>query len=175
MDHNRLITDRFAAPNGDLSTPCNTSAQLYCGGTWETIITRLDYVQSMGYDAIWISPTALNIEGNNGFGEAYHVSVVCGHQTQSDLSQGYWTVDPTKLNPHFGGDSDLKALSAAVHERGMYLMIDLAINDLASLSTDISDSQLASDDNGTLLFKDQSDYHPPCDIDWGNHTSEMDW
>jgi alpha-amylase len=44
------------------------------------------------------------------------------------MEQGYWTVDPTELNPHFGTSNDLSALSSALHTRGMYLMVDIAIN-----------------------------------------------
>lgn len=32
------------------------------------------------------------------------------------------------LNPHFGTADDLKALSRAVHERAMYLMVDIVVN-----------------------------------------------
>lgn len=87
--------------------------------------------------------------------------------------QGYWTADPTRLNPHFGEASDLKALSDAVHDRGMYLMVDIAINALAATSYSLDASALASDADGTLLFKDSSDFHTRCDISWGNHTSEQ--
>jgi hypothetical protein len=59
----RVITDRFAPPNGDNGTPCNTDDRRYCGGTWQTVISKLDYIQGMGYDAVWISPTALTLEG----------------------------------------------------------------------------------------------------------------
>ena len=54
-------------------------------------------------------------------------------------------------------------------------MVDLALNALASTSSSLSAATLSSDDNGSLLFKDPSQYHPFCGIDWGNHTSEMDW
>ncbi len=54
-------------------------------------------------------------------------------------------------------------------------MVDIAINGFASLSSDLSPASLASDDKGTLLFKQTDDYHPLCAVDFGNHTSEMDW
>lgn len=152
----QVITDRFAPPSDDAT--CVLGATNYCGGTWQTMISKLDYIQAMGFDAIWISPTALNIEGSTKYGEAYH---------------GYWTADPTRLNPHFGEASDLKALSDAVHDRGMYLMVDIAINALAATSYSLDASALASDADGTLLFKDSSDFHTRCDISWGNHTSEQ--
>ncbi len=90
-------------------------------------------------------------------------------------SKGYWSADPTKLNPHFGTSDDLKALSAALHSRGMYLMMDLVLNNLVSESTALTGSQLLADDNDTLLFKSQADFHPPCNIQWGNRTSEQLW
>ena len=172
------MVDRFAPPKGNSGTPCSTADRVYCGGTWETLISQLDYIQRMGYDAVWISPTGLNLEGNTVYGEAYHVSASWLPHKPGDVSsfaQGYWTADPTQLNPHFGADSDLKALSSALHGRGMYLMVDIAINALASLSTNISDSALQSDDSGTLLFKQTANYHQSCNIDWGDHDSEMDW
>nr|XP_031859871.1 uncharacterized protein CI109_004719 [Kwoniella shandongensis]KAA5526943.1 hypothetical protein CI109_004719 [Kwoniella shandongensis] len=152
----QLITDRFAPPSDN--TQCSLGARNYCGGTWQTIISKLDYIQGMGFDAVWISPTALNIEGDTEYGEAYH---------------GYWTADPTKLNPHFGTESDLKALSDALHSRGMYLMVDIAINALAATTYSLDATALASADDGTLLFKDPSDYHPRCGISWGDHDSEQ--
>ena len=86
--------------------------------------------------------------------------------------QGYWTTDPTQLNPHFGSGDDLKALSQAVHDRGMYLMVDIAVNGFASTSNDISSEGLNTDANKPLLFKNTDNYHPSCNIQWGNHTSE---
>lgn len=35
-------------------------------------VKHLDYIQGMGFDAIWISPVVGNIEGNTSYGEAYH-------------------------------------------------------------------------------------------------------
>ncbi len=42
-------------PCGDLST--------YCGGTFRGIIDNLDYIQDLGFNAIWISPVVTNAEG----------------------------------------------------------------------------------------------------------------
>lgn len=40
------------------------------------MIGQLDYIQGMGFDAVWISPTGLNVEGFTMWGEAYHVSAI---------------------------------------------------------------------------------------------------
>ncbi|TYJ55528.1 hypothetical protein B9479_003800 [Cryptococcus floricola] len=150
----QIITDRFAPPSS--STSCNLGSTSYCGGTWQTIIDKLDYVQSLGFDAVWISPTALGVEGSTEYGEGYH---------------GYWTSDPTKLNPHFGNETDLKALSSALHGRGMYLMTDIAINALSSTSYTLTSDSLSAANNGTLLFKDPANYHERCQIDYSDEVS----
>ncbi|WWC67129.1 uncharacterized protein I206_101036 [Kwoniella pini CBS 10737] len=148
----QLITDRFAGGG-----QCELGSRSYCGGTWRSVIDKLDYIQGMGFDAVWISPTALGIEGQTKYGENYH---------------GYWTVDPTQLNPHFGTSDDLKALSDALHSKGMYLMVDIAINALAATDYHIDAQTLAFDNDGKMLFKDPANYHDRCNIKWGDHQSE---
>ena len=49
---------------------------MYCGGTWNGITKHLDYIQSMGFDAVWISPVSANLEGVTSQGEAFHGCVV---------------------------------------------------------------------------------------------------
>lgn len=82
-------------------------------------------------------------------------------------------VDPASPNSHFGTQEDLEYLSKSLHDRGMYLMVDVVPNHLASTTTDISDEALATKEGGRLFFKHNSDYHPPCDIKWGNADSEQ--
>lgn len=54
-------------------------------------------------------------------------------------------------------------------------MVDFAVNHLASLGKDISDSALASQSNGKLLFKQQKFFHPQCDINYNSETSVQQW
>ncbi|KAI0264018.1 glycoside hydrolase family 13 protein [Gloeopeniophorella convolvens] len=112
----QVITDRFATSN-DSTLPCDTGARKYCGGSWKGIVNHLDYIQNMGFDALWISPVSANLEGNTTQGESFH---------------GYWTKDFNSLNPHFGSAEDLRALSGALHKRGMYLMLDVVVNHMAA-------------------------------------------
>lgn len=46
-----LMTDRFAT-SGDEHTPCSLMEKAYCGGTWQGIVDRLDYIQGMGFTAV---------------------------------------------------------------------------------------------------------------------------
>lgn len=100
----QLMTDRFARTDGDTSAFCDVREGKYCGGTWNGIKGKLDYIQGMGFDAVWISPITKNIEVSTGYGEAYH---------------GYWQQDIYALNSHFGTPEDLRALAEALHLRGM--------------------------------------------------------
>lgn len=112
----QLVTDRFATPDGSSPT-CDTGDRKYCGGTWTGIVSKLDYIQNMGFDAIWISPIVENLNGTTAYGEAFH---------------GYWTKDLNSLNSNFGSADDLKALASALHDRSMYLMVDIVVNHVAS-------------------------------------------
>ena len=61
-----------------------------------------------------------NIEDHTAYGDAYH---------------GYWIDDIKKLNSRFGTPDDLKALSAELHKRDMYLMVDIVVNNVVATTT----------------------------------------
>lgn len=70
----QVMTDRFARTDLSTTAACSTSAQIYCGGTFEGLISKLDYIQDMGFTAIWISPVVTQMTGDTSDGESYHVS-----------------------------------------------------------------------------------------------------
>lgn len=77
---------------------------------------------------------------------------------------GFWHQDLYSLNDRFGTADDLKALSQALHDRGMYLMVDVATNHMAA-------AQAHDQIDYSVLrpFNDSSYYHFPfCRINWGN-------
>ena len=104
----QLIVDRYARTDVSTTAACDPADQKYCGGTWQGIINKLDYIADMGFTAIWISPLVKNIGGNAQIGEPYH---------------GFWSQDITSLNPNFGTADDLKALSKALNDRDMVMPI----------------------------------------------------
>jgi alpha-amylase len=53
---------------------------------------------------VWISPIVHNIAGVATYGDAY---------------MGFWADDIYAVNQHFGTAADLRALSDALHARGM--------------------------------------------------------
>jgi glycosidase len=80
------------------------------GGNLKGIIRRLDYLQGLGCTAIWLSPILKN------------------RQDLSDSYHGYGIQDFLEVDPRFGTLADLKALTAAAHERGMYVILDVVLN-----------------------------------------------
>ena len=96
------MTDRFAGNTDDTSS-CSDLHD-YCGGTFNGIARKLDYIQGLGANAIWISPIPLQTDSG------YH---------------GYWQQDITKINPHFGTSEDLRNLVKACHKRDIWVMLDM--------------------------------------------------
>lgn len=153
----QVMTDRFARSDGS-STECS-DIQRHCGGTWTGLINKLDYIQQMDFTAVQISPVVENIEENTGYGEAYH---------------GYWPNDMYGINEKFGTAGDLNQLSQELHNRGMCLMVDVVINDMAQAidgsmpDQDIDYSQLNP-------FNDEKYYHDYCNItDYDNDQIAQD-
>lgn len=61
----QVLTDRFASPTGapcPFVPPFSLPLNVYCGGTWAALTSRLDYIRDMGFDAIWISPIVDQIQ-----------------------------------------------------------------------------------------------------------------
>jgi alpha-amylase len=52
----QVVTDRFSRTDGSTTATCNTGDGIYCGGTWQGIIKKLDYIQNMGFTAVSSSP-----------------------------------------------------------------------------------------------------------------------
>ena len=150
------MTDRFARTDGSTTSPCNTTQGLYCGGTWRGTIDKLDYIQGMGFDAVMISPIIENVDGEVYYGEAYH---------------GYWPLDLYSLNSHFGTKQDLLDLSDALHSRGMYLLMDTVINNMAYITN--GSNPATNIDYSVFTPFDNADYfHPYCKItNWNNYTN----
>ncbi|KAF4310779.1 hypothetical protein GTA08_BOTSDO13705 [Botryosphaeria dothidea] len=146
----QVIVDRFARTDGSTTEACDVEKKLHCGGTWKGLENKLDYIQDMGFTAIWISPVTKGLEGTWDVGENYH---------------GFWQQDPGQLNEYFGTEDDLKSLSKALHDRGMYLMIDYVANNLAwpGPGSEVVYS------NFSAPFNTQSAFHKYCPItDYSN-------
>ncbi|EAW23731.1 putative alpha-amylase [Aspergillus fischeri NRRL 181] len=108
-----LLTDRFGREDNSTTAACDVTQRLYCGGSWQGIINHLDYIQGMGFTAIWITPVTQQFYENTGDGTSYH---------------GYWQQNIYEVNSNYGTAQDLRKLADALHARGMYLMVDVVAN-----------------------------------------------
>ena len=152
----QVMTDRFARPVDFQGPDCDVLK--YCGGTYSGLISKLDYIQGMGFTAVYISPTQQNIEDDTGFGEAYH---------------GYWPNNLYANNDHFGTAGDLSHLSQELHNRNMKLMVDVVINDMAQAIDGTMPKPI--DYSKLQPYNDQKYYHPYCNItDYSNFTLAQD-
>jgi oligo-1,6-glucosidase len=75
-------------------------------GDLRGVLSRLDYLQRLGVDAIWLSPVYRSPMDDNGY----------------DIS------DYTDIDPLFGTLADLDELITELHARGMALVMDLVVN-----------------------------------------------
>lgn len=122
-----MVTDRFFDGNAANNTANgeNTYGKnegLYHGGDFAGVTQKLDYLEQLGINTIWITPIVKNIKGvtvtDKGkedvpYNAAYH---------------GYWASDFTKLNPALGTEEEFKTLIAQAHERGIRIMVDIVVN-----------------------------------------------
>jgi glycosidase len=114
----QVVVDRFedGDPNNNFNVDYRKEAS-YHGGDWQGLIDRLDYIQTLGVTALWISPVVRNVESDAGFA-SYH---------------GYWTQSFVDTNPHFGSLEKLRELVKKCHERGIKVILDVVVNHVGQL------------------------------------------
>jgi alpha-amylase len=116
----QLLTDRYA--NGDGSNDWNVSRDdsalaRYQGGDWEGLMDRVDYLEELGVDTIWISPVFRNVEEDAGV-SSYH---------------GYWPQSWRDTNPHFGDIAKLRELVDVMHQHDIAVIMDVVVNHMGQL------------------------------------------
>ena len=114
------MPDRFANgdptndhPPGTLDHVNRREGGARHGGDLAGISAHLDYLAGMGYTQLWLTPFVENAQPEY----SYH---------------GYSITDHYRVDPHFGSNADLRALSARARERGVGIIADLVINHIGS-------------------------------------------
>ena len=72
-----------------------TNKGFYNGGDLKGLLERIDYIQGLGTDSIWLTPSFKNkaVQLEDGPSAGYH---------------GYWITDFTQIDPHLGTNADLR-------------------------------------------------------------------
>lgn len=112
-----VMVDRFA--NGDRANdgevdPNDPAA--FHGGDLQGLRARLDWLQDLGVDAVWLSPVFAMRTAKYGEHGAFH---------------GYWVERLDRVEPRFGGEPALRALAEDLRARGMKLVLDVVLNHAA--------------------------------------------
>ncbi|MCB9546958.1 MAG: hypothetical protein H6706_14050 [Myxococcales bacterium] len=118
----QVVLDRFAR-----TTPFTPADRLRPpgerqGGDLRGLLGVLEsgYFETLGVDALWISPLNTNPEG-------LWTGVEGGPPRYSSY-HGYWPIAPRAVDPRLGTDADVEALVQAAHARGIRVILDVVLN-----------------------------------------------
>lgn len=149
-----MVTDRFFdgnesnnAANGP-QTYGKDNAGLYHGGDFAGITQKLDYLEDLGINTIWITPIVENIPGVQVTGEG------ADDVPYNAAFHGYWASDFTKLNPALGTREEFQTLIDQAHSRGIRIMVDIVVNH-AGYDTEFGNMIRSGDD--VVSGSDQKD------------------
>lgn len=121
-----VLTDRYV--NGD---PANDNSYgrhqdglqeigTFHGGDLQGLASKLDYLQQLGVNALWISSPLEQIHGWVGGGTKGDFPHYAYH--------GYYPQDWTKLDANMGNEDDLRHLVDEAHKRGIRILLDVVMN-----------------------------------------------
>ncbi|GEM02210.1 pullulanase, extracellular [Halolactibacillus halophilus] len=121
-----MLTDRFNDGDSSNNNPYNLDYEsaenqrgTYQGGDFKGVTEKLDYLDDLGVNTIWITPIVENVahdveaNSDNGSYYAYH---------------GYWAEDFETLNPHLGTMAEFHTLIDEAAEREIDIMVDVVLN-----------------------------------------------
>ena len=121
-----VLTDRFVNGNPDNDNSYGRQKDgmqeigTFHGGDLQGLTGKLDYLQQLGVNALWISSPLEQIHGWIGGG------------AQGDFPHygyhGYYTQDWTKLDANMGTEDDLRRLVDEAHQRGIRILFDVVMN-----------------------------------------------
>ncbi len=179
-----MLTDRFN--NGDPSNDNSYGRKkdgmdeigTWHGGDFKGITQKLDYLASLGVNAIWVTPIVEQVHGFIGGGSDGSFPFYGYH--------GYWAVDFTNIDKNLGSEADFQRFIDEAHARGIRVLVDVVVNHagFATLA-DLQDFGLQDlTRNSDKLPADWSDYKPKGRFEtWAssnafiNYTSRswLDW
>ena len=113
----QIFPERFCNGNPKLSpenvAPWGTAPdrQIFMGGDLPGITQKLSYLEELGVNALYLTPIF-----------------------EATSNHKYDTVDYTRIDPHFGDESDLVELINQAHKRGIRVILDGVFNHTGSQS-----------------------------------------
>jgi oligo-1,6-glucosidase len=122
-------------------------------GDLQGIISKLDYLNHLGVDVVWLCPVYQSPNDDNGY----------------DISNYQSIMDD------FGTLSDWEELLAGLHSRGMKLIMDLVVNHSSDEHAWFVESRKSQDNpyRDYYIWRPGKDGQPPND--WGSFFSGSAW
>ena len=113
-------------------------------GDLEGVIARLDYLQELGIDGIWLSPVCQSPQVDNG----YDVSDYCA------------------IDPMFGTMEDMEALIREAEKRGITIIMDLVLNHCSDQHRWFLEAKKSKDSpyHDYFIWRDGDPQTPPNDM-----------
>lgn len=124
----------------------------YQGGDLAGVLCKLDYLDSLGVTALWLSPVFDNADEGFGGWWPYH---------------GYFPIDFFKVDEHFGDLALLREVVKQAHARGMKVILDMIYNHAAPSHPWVTQKEFWENQGFRRWF------HPHSGID--GSTSISDW
>ncbi|MGV8048845.1 MAG: alpha-amylase family glycosyl hydrolase [Anaerolineaceae bacterium] len=103
----QIFVDRFNPGEGRTWLQTADLTQPF-GGTLRGVIEKLEYIQSMGFNCLWLTPVFT-----------------------SPSHHGYDVIDYTRINPRMGTEADLKELIEKAHRLGIRVLLDFVANHIS--------------------------------------------
>jgi len=114
-----IFLDRFNNPQQAPKYPWNQVCNKRQGGSFKGVTAQLDYLQTLGCGAIWLTPVVKNAHPEDWDGN-YH---------------GYGAQDFLNIDERFASDGtretaevELEELVSQAHAKGIYVILDIVIN-----------------------------------------------
>ncbi len=152
-----FLTDRFNNPNAPPAAPWNQNYNFWQGGKFEGVRQQLPYLQTLGVNAIWLSPVVKNPKPA-GFAYTY---------------PGYDAQDFLNLDARFASDgtqataqAELTALVQEAHGRGIYVILDIVLNHAGQVFNYLYNGTPSADFTDANVMNGPLGSEPP--IQWMN-------
>ena len=117
-----------------------TDKGFYHGGDLAGLEAKLPYLDDLGVTALWITPPFKNrwVQSSGSDTSAgYH---------------GYWQIDFSEIDPHFGTNAEMVSVVTSAHARGMKVYFDIVTNHTGDVIT------FVEGDNPSYVSKDDQPF-----------------